>query len=401
MTGRLFFVGIPQAHVRSSIERAQRLGLEVVLGDRAENLERHRDLVKGADRLVVTDYTAVETLLTTARDLDAERPLSAVVTFKDAGAVPTAVVAEKFGLPTNAPEAVAACIDKARTHQAFADAGFPRPRWAVCPNPAALHRFVAEVGPFVVVKPLDASGSLGVRVLGPGDDLAAAYAGCRAACPDSPVLAEEKLIGREVSIEAMIHHGRPVLFGVTQKVLFPGTVVEAGHFTPDPGTELTRAEYTDVVARAAAALDLTLGALHLEGFHTEAGFVPTEIHTRFGGDEIVAITEAAARCDMTTPVLAEVAGLAHEVTFGPSPGAAGVRFLVAEPGRVRAIDGVARAAAVPGVIRVAVPVRVGDPVRPLRSSYDRVGWVTAQGAGADEVVAALDQAVRCVQIRTA
>ena len=46
-------------------------------------------------------------------------------------------------------------------------------------------------------------------------------------------------------------------------------------------------------------------------------------------------------------------------------------------------------------------VRVGDPVRPLRSSYDRVGWVTAQGAGADEVVAALDQAVRCVQIRTA
>lgn len=198
----------------------------------------------------------------------------------------------------------------------------------------------------------------------------------------------------------MVHRGRTVVFGVTEKLLYPGSFVECGHLTPDPGTELDRRQYHCLVSRIVRAVGITSGPLHIEGFHTDRGFVPTEVHTRYGGDQIVGITEAAAKCDMTSPVFAELGGIPYEITFGGPPETAGIRFFDVAPGHVLAIGGVAEAEAVPGVTAVSVECHPGDEVVPVRSSFDRTGWVTAQAATRPALLDALDEALRRVRIVT-
>ena len=397
---RMFFIGIPKAHVMPSIARAQRLGYEVVLGDTQENLCRQRELVAGADRRVVTDYTCAETLLATARALNAESPLDVIVTFKEAGAVQTAQVAKELGLITNDPEAVADCNDKSRTHAALSAAGFLTPQWALCVELRELAEFYGTVAGAVIVKPPDLQGSVGVHRLDDEADIEAVFEACMSVCESPAVLAEELVVGREVSIEAMLYHGRPVIFGVTEKLLYSGSFVECGHLTPDLGTELTLAQYETIVERITGALSLKLGPLHIEGFHTWRGFVPTDVHTRYGGDQIVGITEAAAGCDMTSPVFAELGAIPYEIAFERGACHAGIRFFDVPAGRVLSVEGVPDAEALPEVMAVAVECAPGDQIGRVRSSFDRSGWVMARAGTRPDLLNALDEALSRIRVLT-
>jgi biotin carboxylase len=396
----MFFIGIPEAHVMRSIARAQRLGYEVVLGDTRENLCRQRELVAGADGRVVTDYTCAETLLATARALDAESPLDVIVTFKEAGAVQTAQVAKALGLMTNDPEAVAACNDKSRTHAALSAAGLSTPRWALCADVHELAEFFGTVAAAVIVKPPDLQGSVGVHRLDDEADIGTIFDACLSVCEFPAVLAEELVVGREVSIEAMLYRSRPVIFGITEKLLYPRGFVECGHLTPDLGGELTLAQYQTIVERITGALGLTLGPLHIEGFHTWRGFVPTDVHTRYGGDQIVGITEAAAGCDMTSPVFAELGAVPYEIVFERGACHAGIRFFDVPAGRVLSVEGVSDAEALPEVMAVAVECAPGDQVGRVRSSFDRSGWVMARAGTRPDLLNALAEALSRIRVVT-
>ncbi|OLE22245.1 MAG: hypothetical protein AUG49_19800 [Catenulispora sp. 13_1_20CM_3_70_7] len=374
---RLFLVGISKAHVQRSIARAQRLGFEVILGDSEPKLAECADLVEAADRTVVTDYTDVDALLATAGELGRPAPLNAIVTFKEEGSEQTARVAERLGLSTNSPRSVRACNDKAVARALLDRAGLPGPRWTLCQDAKELRRFIAEVAGPVVIKPRDLFASVGVARVDPDDDAEAALKSCLAAGTEPVALVEEFVVGREISIEAMLYRGTPVVFGVTEKLLYPGTFVERGHVSPDPGDELTPAGYRQLVGRITAALGLRQGPLHIEGYHTARGFVPGEIHTRYGGDDIVEVTEQASRCDMTTPVFAELCRLPYGIVFGAPPRVCGIRFLDVPPGRVRSISGVAEVSRLPGVLRVQLDCQVGDQVVCPASSFDRPGSVIA------------------------
>jgi biotin carboxylase len=100
--------------------------------------------------------------------------------------------------------------------------------------------------------------------------------------------------------------------------------------------------------------------------------------------------------------------IVEAVTGGPLPvgrpppagGGAAVRFLVAAPGRVTAVSGVAEALGVPGVLRVGDLCRPGDAVPPLSDSHGRVGHVLAAGADAERAAAAADRAVALITVDT-
>ncbi|MGH3827243.1 MAG: hypothetical protein ACRDQX_08730 [Pseudonocardiaceae bacterium] len=80
--------------------------------------------------------------------------------------------------------------------------------------------------------------------------------------------------------------------------------------------------------------------------------------------------------------------------------AAATRFLISPPGTVTRIQGVAEVRALDCVLDVDIALSVGDTVRPLRASWDRVGQILVTGADTDAAVLAADQLAEKITIVT-
>jgi biotin carboxylase len=226
------------------------------------------------------------------------------------------------------------------------------------------------------------------------------------------VLVEEYVPGPEVSVETF---GTEVV-GITAKHLgrLP-SFVECGHDfpadlasgTPGAATHLggppDRGPVADMVGGIAVAaleaLGLGFGPAHTEIRLGRRGPVVIEVNPRLAGGRIPTLVRLATGIDLVgATVDAAVLGgsppgaglsLAASAVIGgtaPAPrGHASIRFLVApRAGRVRATAGVAEAAAVPGVIDVAIAARAGQRVGGTGSFLDRIGHVitVAPTAGA-------------------
>jgi biotin carboxylase len=325
-------------------------------------------------------------------------------------AVPAAAeLAAAFKLPGATPDAAACFRDKRVLRAAAEAAGIRQPGWAAIADENDVRRFVSEAGPDVVLKPSDRAASLGVRLLGPGGDLTAAWAATRDAgadplLPARPLprgfLAEQRLTGPEYSVEALVAAGDVVFASVTGKHVFTGpSPVERGHDVP----AVDAAECTEELVAATVSLQRATGfgtgVLHAEWIITAGGPALVECAARFPGDKIATLLEAAYGLRLGRELLWLLRGGRPDGLPRRAARAAAVRFAIAEPGRVCAVEGVMRAREVPGVIDV-VTVPVGHQVAPLRSSFDRVGYVITSSATPAAAAASAEHAVALVHVHT-
>jgi biotin carboxylase len=397
---RLFLVGIAETHLERAIARAQAVGFEVVVGDSDRNLARYGPVVAGADRLVAVDYTSYADVARAAAQLGRERPLHAVFSFKQDALAATARVQRDLGLDGNPPEAVDACIDKPTARRRLAAAGIAGARFRECASAAELEDFVRTLDRPAVVKPADRQGSLGVGRVDLPREAAAAFREARRHSRSGRVVVEELVEGREVSIEALVSRSRPVVLGVTEKLIYPGTFVESGQITPDEGGELSREEYERLTERIVEALGVRLGPLHIECFHTPDGRVVVgDLHTRYGGDHIPTLTELSTGADLHTPIFEELLGADGEPAAAAPPRRfAAIRYLAPEPGTLAAVSGLDRARRVPGVVDLGLLREPGEEIPPLRSSDDRSAWIIATGPDHDAVVRSLAKAEQALEL---
>jgi biotin carboxylase len=396
---RLFFIGIPETHVKRTISRCKRLGYEVILGDTEKNLEMYADLIVEADRLVVTDYTDYENLLSVTKSLQAEAPLDAIFTFKEFGLVNTSKLLREYNLMGNSTEVIEACNNKFVTRNLLRNAGLLSPNYQLCKSVEDVQNFWDCVGGPIILKPHNLQGSIGVFKVENKDELAVKYKQCLEHCKEPLVLAEEFIVGQEVSIEAIVFRGKVTVFGVTEKLLYPGTFVEAGHISPYQGGEMSKEQYTELVTKIVKAIGITMGPLHIEGFHTEKGFVVGEVHTRYGGDNITTITELAYQCDMTSPIFAELGDIPYEIIVKEPEEVAAIRFLDVPPGIVTELK-IGNLHEITGVVDYEIKCKIGDEIPPIRSNFDRVGWVLVKAKTREEVEQIFNEVFNNIKIQT-
>lgn len=371
-------------------ERAVRAGLGVIVVDTADRLDR--DVLGLATEVLITDYTDVvrlsELLSVYARRLD----IRGVLSLTEPGLLPAAKLNALLGYPDNPVEAVRRVVDKQLMRAHLEGTRFDVPA-ALVSGTAELRRFVAAHGLPVVVKPPDGSGSAGVRVLRSGAELAADL--------PFPLLAEAYLSGRELSVEAVSVAGRHTVVGVTEKSLFPGTQVEAGHRFPAALDRADLAGVTSFVADALTAMGIHSGLTHTEVMLASDGPMLVETHTRNGGDHIADLVHLATGFDMLDFALRQRAGGSTAGLSTPAAvrGAA-IAYVAVPPGRVLEVSGTAAARYRPGVVDLHLPLRVGDQVRPLESSADRIGYAVATGADAAEAAARCGGVLDAVRVLT-
>lgn len=365
---------------RQTMRRADELGIEPLLLQRpADHDESYRPLVTA---LRVVDYDDTAAVLAAARDLHRRWPFDRAVSVTEAGMLAAARVNELFGLGGNPVSSVRLLKDKARMRSVLNGIGLSPVAAAVVTGPAGIRRFGAEHGFPVIVKPVDASASVGVsRVDGP-EGVAAAWSvanglGLRR------MLVEEYLSGPEISVEAFsFGPGRHHVVALTAKTTLPN-FVEVGHVVPAPVPEDVAPAITSQVTALLNAVGHRDGPSHTELKLTSAGPRVIESHNRQGGDRITDLVEQVYGVDVIKLGLAWATGKLEPWAAAPAAdGAAAIRFMTPPPGVVGAITGVDEARARPGVVGVYLDVAPGDTIREVRSSRDRAGSVVARAADA-------------------
>jgi cysteine synthase A len=318
-----------------------------------------------------------------------------------------AEAARRLGLPGAEPLGVRTARDKLLTRRRCAAEGVPVPHFEPVCDPASLPGAARSVGLPCVVKPVDGSASEQVRLCATEEDLAAAWAGVQSVPYNAAgqrhqevVLVEEYLEGPEVSVETVTACGETTVVGVTDKhVSGSPHFVETGHRFPSTLPPATVQACGRTAEAALRAIGMDLGVCHTE-LRVVRG-VPhlIEVNARPAGDRITDLVELASGVSLLEQCLRVHLGDRPQLAASRRRGAA-IRFLVADPGVVRCVDGARGAAAMPGVTEVAVAVRQGDPVRRLTRNGDRLGHVITEAADAATADVLAGQAAAAIRIET-
>ena len=121
---------------------------------------------------------------------------------------------ERFGVPGTRAKTAALFRDKATMKDALRAAGLPVARHRLVTSDADAKSFAAEVGFPMVLKPPAGMGAKATFRVGSEDALLRAVSGMRVS-ESSPVLAEEFLRGRELSMETVTVGGKPRVHSIS------------------------------------------------------------------------------------------------------------------------------------------------------------------------------------------
>lgn len=344
-------IGVPWSthELEPAVRDAAHIGAKLVLVDQSECLESvdaGLELTKLPVERMTPDCVA-----------RALKPLGvdAVVAITELMLILAAEVREAMALPGTPSSVERSISNKAATRKVLSAHGMTAVRqWET--TLGALQDTLADVQLPVVLKPLDLTGSVGVRLIG---DLREA-----SDLDDQYDLSEAKRFGRdrivlesfisgvEISVEGLCVDGQVTVWAMTDKINTGAPhFVEIGHVMPSRLTGEWLERVGSYVQGVAQALGVVTSPIHAELMLSDTGIELVEFHSRFGGDNIVRLlAEICSHPPYVTyfaALLGEHVALAasSDTTWGvgfftaPSDGAAPWKsFDFPHPGAIREIE---------------------------------------------------------------
>ncbi|MER5962838.1 ATP-grasp domain-containing protein [Streptomyces sp. NPDC002057] len=374
---------------RQFAQRARGLGTEPVL--LSADPARYPYAAEDGLRTVVVDTADDEALRAAVTTLAAGAPVAGVLSSSEYYVATAAGLARRLGLPGPSADAVRACRDKALQRRTLTEAGVPVPRFSVAGSVAEAIAAAQWLGGPVVVKPVQGSGSLGVRLCRDRDEVAehagsllAATVNERGLTTPGVVLVEQYLTGREFSVEVF---GEDVVTTVAKHVGAPPVFVETGHDVPAVLPAERSASLVDSAVHAVKALGLGWGAAHVELRLDGDVARVIEVNPRLAGGMIPELVRRALGVDLVGAQVRAALGAPVDLTGTPDAvGAASIRFLTAGDDSVltHVVTAESAARAVPGVVDASFYRPAGTPVAPAEDFRGRVGHVIAAGTDPGE-----------------
>ncbi|HUC24738.1 MAG TPA: ATP-grasp domain-containing protein [Streptosporangiaceae bacterium] len=323
----LVVIGVPwNSHELEATARAARdLGLGMLVADTADQLAMVTSPLFG--RLDVASMT--EDCLSAAIRATGARWVVSTTQMKLELA---ARVRECLGLPGNPSSVERTVGDKMLARAALRDASLTGVRhWRA--TVAELPDILRGIPLPVVIKPRTLAGSNGVRLVSQPGDLPDALS--QYTEPSAEILLEQYLPGTEISVEGLVRDGQLTIFSLTDKVnTGPPYFQEIGHIMPSSETLMRAGEARRYLQRIVAELGIVTAPVHAELKLQDSGLDLIEIHTRFGGGNIVRLLAEAAGIDPFGEYLSAVTGgQPPSRTVARSEEVWGVGFYTARVGR--------------------------------------------------------------------
>lgn len=338
-----------------------------------------------------------------AAELGGGEGIAAVTSSSEYSIPVAAALARRLGLPGPDPEAIERCRDKGYQRTRLHEAGVGVPPFRQAGSVDQAVTAARALGWPVVVKPVDGSGSVGVRLCEDEDTVAAHAAALlsrganeRGIAPAPRLLVEGLAWGAEFSVETF--SGR--IIGITRKHL--GALpdfVETGHDYPAMASAEDERALADTVLRGSQALGLGWGPQHWELRVDEGRAVVIEVNPRLAGGFIPELVRRAQGIDLVRATLELATGGAPEVEATMARFAS-IRFLLSPgDGVLGAPAGLDDARAVAGVDEVRMYRQPGDAVVRAGDFRDRVGHVVAVADTPETARAAAERGRDAVRLR--
>ena len=250
-----------------ALQAARGLGLQVHMADGNASCPGRAD----ADVFHHVDLRDREGLLASARQIDR---LAGVFTAGTDFSSSVAWVAQALGLPGIPYETSLDATDKGRMRRRLESGGVPIPQYTVVRQnesaDRAMDRCRRTFSLPVVCKPVDNMGARGVRQVDRWDELTPAVAAARETSVGGDVIVEERIPGREFSLDALVIDGRIEVTGVADRhVFFPPWFVELGHTIPTALDARRQAILEATFRDAIRALGINRGAAKGDVFLVE------------------------------------------------------------------------------------------------------------------------------------
>ncbi|MFJ4903532.1 ATP-grasp domain-containing protein [Streptomyces sp. NPDC088727] len=367
-------------------------------------------------RTVTVDTSDEDALWAAVRTLEDGATVAGVLTSSEYYVPTAAALAYRLGLPGPSAEAVRACRDKAEQRRALTGAGVGSADFAAVSEVSGALAAARAIGLPVVVKPVQGSGSLGVRLCTDLDEVAehagtllAATVNERGITAPGRILVEEYLTGPEFSVEVF---GTEAVVTVAKHVGPLPAFVETGHDVPAALTGEQEIALRETAVRAVRALGLGWGAAHVELRLTGTRTAQViEVNPRLAGGMIPELVRRACGIDLVRAQVLAALGAAPELER-TGHARASIRFLTCDRDGILAPsaalhEAVDRARTVPGTVEALLYRAPGEPVGPAEDFRGRVGHVIAvadrsgrAAEAAGRAVALLGEAVTYADLHT-
>jgi biotin carboxylase len=255
-----------------------------------------------SDIVVVSDYQP-GAVLQALHDVLRQCDIKAVMAIGELFVEPAGLLAACLGLPGPGAKASRICRDK---YLQRLTADRIAPQWRLV-TPAEREKFVPDsLGYPLVLKPVGRSYSKGVQLVTAPANLTAAL---MTYGPDEAVLAEERVVGPEYSVESLVQGGLIRWSGITSKLTNETDTpffTEMKHTCPAPLLEVDRNALLEANSYLMQQLEFADGITHAEFRITDNGPVLMEVAARRPGDEITILWELATGLPME-PAMAAIA----------------------------------------------------------------------------------------------
>lgn len=376
------------------VEAARRLGLRPLLVAREPS--RYPYVARDRIDVLQTDTTSDRLLRRALETVERCGRITGVTTSSEYFVAAAARLARSFDLPGPSPHAVSLCRDKERQRRRLRAAGVPQPVFRSARTLTEAVAAADALGYSVVVKPVDGTGSLGVRRCDTASEvrdhaawLLARGPSDRGVLPARRVLVERCVAGPEYSVELFDGH----VVGITRKhVGAPPHFVEIGHDFPASLSRAMAKSLSRCARAAAAALGVCWGPAHLEVRRGPGGPAVMEMNARLAGGLIPTIVRLATGTDLIQQTIERATG--RPVSLRPTRcGHAGIRFFLApHEGTLDRVDGLVEARSVAHIREVQLYVTPGAMVFVQGDYRDRIGHLIAAAATARSVTRSLARA---------
>ncbi|KLK89981.1 hypothetical protein AA309_28300 [Microvirga vignae] len=378
------------------VQAAQRLGLHPIT--LSADPTQYDYLAAESNEAIRVDTNDLDALIRACSQLRATYDIAGITCAREAFYATIGKLCQHFGLPGPNPASIARCCDKFMQRQLLAHAGVPVPAYRLAENATEVESCVAELGLPVVLKPAVGNGSSGVRLCRDEDEVAehtTHLLGGTHIWRSSPrILVEEfaqgplytaEIMGNEVIGIGAVDYGPPPHF-VWRQLTFPAPVTDDEH-----------ARIVDVSLSCLQALGLGWGPTNIELRWTKRGPVVIEVNPRLAGTPDPQLVHLACGVDLVTEHVKLVIGDKWDLSRRHSQTAA-VRSLVPDcDGTLDWVDGVSRAAAIPGVAEVKWSVTPKTPIVRKGDYRDRIGYVIASSPSLAQTEAILQRAVDAIR----
>ncbi|HEX9408427.1 MAG TPA: ATP-grasp domain-containing protein [Methylomirabilota bacterium] len=400
VTRLLLLVPTTTYRTEDFVEAARRLDVDLVVA-----AEKPNTLAAALpDHLLTLPFDDPTTAAALMEEYARTRPIAAVVPVDDATTVVGAAIGKVLGLRANAPAAVRATRDKQAMREALARVGVPQPGFAVASVADDPRVAAAGVRYPCVLKPLVLSASRGVIRADTEAEFVRAWERISAilAEPDvqalgagaRKILIEDFVPGIEVALEGMLTDG-----GLTALAIFDKPDPLDGPFfeetiyvTPSRLPEAVQKAIGDCAARAASALGLSDGPIHVELRTNDAGPWLIELAARSIGGLCSRTLSFGTGMSLEEIILRHALGWPiASLELGRA--AAGVMMIpIPRGGVLERVDGLEAARAVPGIEDINISMHLGQHIVPLPEGSAYLGFIFSRAGTPAEAEASLRRA---------